>query len=155
MATTMLENEYAKCRAAFKATVATTMQTLSVDGWSTSDNRCVIGLSLDGQLVKVVQGKEKKTTEYMTKVAMESIGQLEAELDVTVVAVVTDGASVMNAMRRTVASRSPHLLQYWCQAHLLHLVVCDFFKHAGRKAVLASVVHVLKQFRNVEVCVQS
>jgi hypothetical protein len=148
----MLDNEYAECREAFKARVGTSLQTLSVDGWSTNDNRCVIGLSLDGQLVKVVQGQEKKTTEYMAKVALDTITELEGELDVTVVAIVTDGASVMNAMRRAVVSRSPHLLQYWCQAHLLHLVVCDFFKHAGRKATLASVVAVHKSFRNVEVC---
>ena len=124
-----------------------------VDGWTSSDG-CVpvIGISLGNMLVSTVKERtEKHTSELLCKVITNAIGGIENEMGCKVTALCTDGASNMEGMCSMVQRLRPRMLQYQSMAHLLHLLVSDFLKHAGRSSIVSQVIAVAKSFRQVHV----
>ena len=126
--------------------------TLSLDSWSTRDNIPILGAAIEDSLVEVVEDRgQRHTAEMLAEAADTVIAAVSHEFSLEIVSVVTDGAASMSKMRDLVEERYPDTITSWCSAHLLNLVIQDFFKHPGRNSVLTSVILVLKGFRNVQV----
>ena len=87
-------------------------------------------------------------TSCLIAISFTQIQSAQSELGCQIVSVVTDGAGNMSACRDRLQEKNPQLMTYWCQAHLLNLVVGDFMKHTGRSQTLQAVVNTLKCFRS-------
>lgn len=139
-----------------------------MDGWTTAQGIPVLGVAVQNHLVDAMETVgEAHTTEFLLSMAEKSLHNVETEMKVSVVALVTDTASNMAAMRAALAAKHPQgvthkffililsssfcttVLQYGCQCHILNLAAQDLVRDKGRAQVLDQVITVLKAFRNV------
>ena len=97
---------YAKERAMLAAELQGQEVTPSLDGWSTAQSVLVIGIAVQDSLVSAIETLgEAHTSEFLLKVCEEAIENIQTELGVKVVAVVTDSAANMLLMRQNLESR--------------------------------------------------
>ena len=156
---------YNEDMARFAASKSGSMCTMGVDGWSSEDIILVVGISLDNQLVDLVDTQtDRHTADNLATVVETVVPRVEQEFSCTVVAIVTDSATNMALMRTKVAT-TLKVETYACQAHPLNLCVHDVLRMRGEQGyahtrlahpakllhfqVLTSVTTVLKAFRSV------
>ena len=90
------------------------------------------------------------TAEHLLKLVMDVLDKADREFPQTqVVGVVTDSASNMVSLRRSLRdSSTTALFTYGCQAHMLNLVVGDAMKEKGFDQVMQQITMVAKAFKN-------
>jgi len=125
--------------------------TLALDGWSNVHNEPIICFNIikgDGRtaLVQTIDTSgNPHTSDYLQKLTSEEIKRCESEFKVMIGSVVTDNAGNVTKMRRELQKEDDlDIIQYGCNAHILHLLSQDL-KLSG---VIQPVVKIIKYFRN-------
>ena len=125
--------------------------TLALDGWTNFRHRKCFNFLLlwKGTAVfwKTVPSIFGKSADVMTDITKRIIGEVEAELKVTVVACVADNENANKGMFGKLAASRSWLLCGGCNAHGWQLVMVDLFKSVGLiRQAFAALERVLKVF---------
>ncbi len=106
LCTTQLDAVYNAERAALAKELNGKDVTLKVDGWSTSQCLPVLGISVEDALIEAMETVgDAHTSEFLLNLVERAIGNIEGELGVRVVAIVSDSACNMLLMRQMVSAK--------------------------------------------------
>lgn len=81
---------------------------MSMDGWTTAQGIPVVGVAVQNHLVDAMETiGEAHTTDFLLGIAEKALVNIETEMKVKVVAMVTDTASNMASMRTQLEAKHP------------------------------------------------
>ena len=87
--------EFAEQHESLRGRVAGSMMSLSIDGWTAPSQQHTLGVALDNEFVSMQATNAPHTADFLAITTRSAIRAAREELDVTVIAVVTDGAANM------------------------------------------------------------
>ncbi|XP_031328801.1 uncharacterized protein LOC116159856 [Photinus pyralis] len=123
--------------------------TILQDGWSNVRNDPIIATSIhtgkDSYLLSATDcGAEKKTAEYCTQLAIQSIEDCKRKYNKDVFALVTDNENKMKMLRRNIRETYSEILTYGCSSHYLNLLE----NVISPKTVLKHIIEIQTYWRN-------
>ena len=125
-------------------------QTVSVDfdGWSNIPHEPIICISLITEnsgcyLVKTIDTSgSSHTIDYLGKLALETILEVEHEFNVKICSFVTDNAANMNGLRKKLLEHNENLIAYGCSAHIANLLAHDLDIPHVKNPIIEIVKHI-------------
>ena len=109
--------------------------TMSLDGWTSPDNRSLIGIALNNRLIDPQAMSVRHTSDNLASLLTMVLQTVEADMGCSVVSVVSDAASNMVGMRSKVMEVRTDVAHFNCQAHQMNLCLSDYFKDQNRSKV--------------------
>ena len=145
----LLHKVHEKVRNDMKSSLKGRDAVLVQDGWSDIHNSPVIASSLhvDGRsyfLSAVETGTNKKTTQYCTSVALDSIKDAKESYECNITGEVTDNEKKMRVMKSNLKDSDPESTVYGCSSHWLNLIG----QEVTPTQVISQIVEINKYFRN-------
>lgn len=119
------------------------------DGWSDIHNSPVIATAVHTGakthcISAIETGSNNKDAVYCTKIAADTITELETKYEAKVVRFMTDNENKMTAVRRELAVQNKGLTSYGCSSHYLNLLGQDFTV----ANIMKHIADIDKYFRN-------
>ena len=124
LSTKILDNVNKELEEECKAKLSGKEVTIAIDGWSNLSNDPIVASSIQhGDKVYIVDSIDT-SGEYLTSVSQDQIKVAEEKFGVQVTAIVTDNASNMTKMGKSVVEECS-VIQYGCGAHHMNLLAKD------------------------------
>ena len=108
---------------------------MSLDGWTSPDNRSLIGIALNNRLIDLQAMSVRHTSDNLASLLTMVVQRVEADMGCSVVSVVSDAASNMVGMQSKVMEVRTDVAHFNCQAHQMNLCLSDYFKDQNRRKV--------------------